>query len=481
VIAVCGLLAASGCSLIYNPDNLPAPADAPIDMPFDADPSMPALVRVAPTTLFEGQGDGSRRAILVIHGRNLVVDGTTVSITAHAGEVLTPSITVDNSAIVASIDHEMLAVPVALPVDVDVEAGQSIRLDVTVSQLANGELETVTLDALAEDAPVLTLQGLSQLTGVNVVLDPTATPMMFSKVDITGNLTTASGEPDAIRIRATSTLSIVGGVTVDAVTTQGGAGGGAGGTGGAGGIVGGDPGTKGGGPAGGQPSGGVGGYAGDDQLTTLAPASLDRGSGGAGGDGSELLGRGGNGGGGGGTVDLSAGGNITVGPISAKGASGEDVGGNDGGAGSGGTVLLRSDGGSVTVTGGGITVTGGTGPGTAGAVGRSRIDGETIVSSTPGFRGPTFAAATPLIVTTARPTLTIFGEPQQTISYSFNNEDGSSAAGPFTSLIPNNGKANIMLAGDLFPGANELCVVVHGALSNSDTRNCIELAFLPGS
>src|SRR5262249_54050143 len=65
--------ALAGCSLIYNPNNLPNQViDAPVPVA-DANDSMLMLLDVQPAVINEGQGDGgSAPALFVIHGHNFV-------------------------------------------------------------------------------------------------------------------------------------------------------------------------------------------------------------------------------------------------------------------------------------------------------------------------------------------------------------------------------------------------------------------------
>lgn len=477
----------AGCSIIYNPSNLPgALAEAGPDSPdaevmFDADPSMLVLTRVTPTVIFEGQGDGSRRAVIAIHGNHIVKSSTTVTIVAHTGAVQQPTLTVHNAELDVAANGNLLAVPITLPVDPTLLAGEQIRLDVTVTQTAPTGPVSFTLSALALDAPVLTLQGLDELTGANATLSSTS-PKLYSKVELTGTLRAAAGSTEPLSLYATSTISIAGSTAVNAAGTASGAAGGAGGMGGPGGLVDGSTGLPGGGPAGGQPSGGIGGFTGNDQITTLG--NPNRGSGGAGGNGAALGAAGGNGGGGGGTIEIVAGGNLVLGATEAKGADGT-TSTNNGGAGSGGVVLLRS-GGSVTVAGAGVNVSGGVGPGTAGAAGRFRVDapGTITATSIPAarYRGPSFATANlanTLIVRTDKPMFGAIAQPNREFGYYFNNDDSSEARGPVTVLTPGNGIANVTLAEALFPGTNELCLIVDGAVTDADTRNCIQIVYLP--
>src|SRR6478672_1732722 len=87
---------ASGCSLIYNPNNIEKPpadantvmidapmtADARIDMApiSDANPAALTVEDAFPSTIYEGQGvDNSAPATLVIKGHHFI-PGATVSI-----------------------------------------------------------------------------------------------------------------------------------------------------------------------------------------------------------------------------------------------------------------------------------------------------------------------------------------------------------------------------------------------------------------
>src|SRR6185503_2052125 len=78
--------ACAACSLIYSPTNLPDTHDAAVDAEI-IDPTNPEIDIVAPGVVYEGQGDfGSRPALVVINGRNLIDSNTTVEITpvSHA-------------------------------------------------------------------------------------------------------------------------------------------------------------------------------------------------------------------------------------------------------------------------------------------------------------------------------------------------------------------------------------------------------------
>src|SRR5689334_23991009 len=77
--------ALAGCSLIYNPNNLPAAHDAAIDAEI-IDPTMFEIDDVQPRAINEGQGEfGSPPALVVIHGKNIVDRNPVVSIAPASG------------------------------------------------------------------------------------------------------------------------------------------------------------------------------------------------------------------------------------------------------------------------------------------------------------------------------------------------------------------------------------------------------------
>ena len=216
-----------------------------------------------------------------------------------------------------------------------------------------------------------------------------------------------------------------------------------------------------------------------EQLTSLEASDGNSSSGGAGGNGVLLGTAGGNGGGGGGSVELTAGGDLTIGGIEAKGASGAS-GTNNGGGGSGGVALVRA-GGSVNITGK-LDVSGGSGTGIAGALGRARIDATTINAGTTAmfYQGPTFATTTPLIVRSKTASVTVLNEPQRNIQYYINNADGSQSHGPLSILTPQNGMATFPLAEELFKGLNQVCAIVDSANANvAAAGQCIDIVWLP--
>ena len=118
------LSALAGCSLIYNPNNLPgAPSEAGIDAPpdgppdaeiiLDADPTMLVLETIAPSSIDEGQGDGgSRPALIVIGGHQIIDNNTTVEITADSGTAL-----LTRGTPVIAKNGNWIAIPVTAHVD----------------------------------------------------------------------------------------------------------------------------------------------------------------------------------------------------------------------------------------------------------------------------------------------------------------------------------------------------------------------------
>src|SRR5712672_4576465 len=77
--------AVAGCSLIYNPNNLPDPRmiDAAI---VDVNPAMPMVLDFGPDSIDEGQGEGgSVPALLVVHGQNFVNSNLHLTLTPPQG------------------------------------------------------------------------------------------------------------------------------------------------------------------------------------------------------------------------------------------------------------------------------------------------------------------------------------------------------------------------------------------------------------
>src|SRR5262245_8878664 len=95
--------ALTGCSLLYNPTNLPDAIDA---RPADANPCALVLDDAGPATIDEGQGaGGSAPAVVVLRGENLVNANLKVMLAAGTGTVHLGAIT----DAVASSDHRYVA------------------------------------------------------------------------------------------------------------------------------------------------------------------------------------------------------------------------------------------------------------------------------------------------------------------------------------------------------------------------------------
>src|SRR4029079_13646704 len=112
VALVAPLLA--GCSLIYNPNNLPDPRMIDAAM-VDTNACAVQVDGVSPTTIDEGQGDGgSLPALVVLHGNNFVNTGLHVELKGPGGMTV-PLAPVTDA--VASPDTTYLAFTVTAHVD----------------------------------------------------------------------------------------------------------------------------------------------------------------------------------------------------------------------------------------------------------------------------------------------------------------------------------------------------------------------------
>jgi hypothetical protein len=466
-----------GCSLLYNPSNIGTPMDGMPDMPFDApidgDPALLSLTAARPPLLYEGQGfGGSRPAILVIEGANIVKQNTTVTVAPTPGETKTPTVTIDNSQLETSADGSYLVVPLTIAVDrTGLLKTDQVKLDITVAQDGPGGRISKTISG------VVKVQGLAELEGALPATELSGGEHLYSVVNITGPVAIgpAAGATTPILVHSYSSLTIASSVTlgVNASGITGGPAGGNGGTGGAATIVGTTPGAVGQGPAGGAPSGNGGGFTTDVQVPTLDVPQ--RGSGGSGGVGTTAS-AGQSGGGGGGTISLLADGDLSVGTITALGGAAAGSG-SAGGGGSGGVILIRA-GHNLSATQ--LDVAGSSN----GAAGHARFDaGGTAVLSTAGaaFRGPMFVDP-PLITTSARPAIMVAGKPLSSFRYFIQNANGSMIRGPFGGSIPGTGPGVIGWGSDadeaLFPGLNQLCVVVGSGDASSDTANCMAIAWI---
>lgn len=469
----------SGCSLIYDTSELPridAPPDQAIDaplpdMPIDADPSMLMLASVSPTVIYEGQGDvdgGSAPAVIVIEGANFdTSQNLTVTITRTDGSEA--PIVVEAPQVAGN--HQLIAVPVRVPVLESAEG--PIALQITVAQ----------------DSPIgrqermqtgLSVQMLPELVGA-VTLANQAPVHEFSRVE--GSITVSPGSEPA-RVHSWSRMSVSGVLGLSASGKNPGPAGGVGGDGGPAsqaGKEGGGPGGGAGGAAGasGQ-AGDPGTWVGAPALPTLLDSACCRSSGGGGGGGSTVLigglGQPGDvGGGGGGSLHLRAEGDLVVtNGIAATGAAGTTGGGGggDGGGGTGGVVLLQA--GRLLTASGPMDVSGGGGA----DAGKVRFDtpDTDANSASAGYRGPAFVTP-PQIVNAPRPTLKIIGTQLATIGYFI---IGGGTSTPIENAELGSDATDVPLGRDLYPGLNKVCLLVPGTTDkNSDTRSCIDIAYLP--
>lgn len=389
-----GSPALAACSLLYNPSNLPPPT---IDAPTIVTAGDLGLEAAWPQNLLEGQGTGgSRPAILVVKGHDIAQDATVALVPVNA-QGSAPMIEIDNEHAVRSLSGTVIAVPVTLPIDPSrgtngkCEGSDDVALTVQVTQMGPLGPLTQSLDGK------VSLCNLPELDAS--ITDSTALVLRYSRVKVPAGLTFTKGAQRAV-IRAVGAIDL-GDVHGDASGAQPGPGGAAGGA----------KGANGSGPGGGRPAGALsggllaagsgGGYggagapggaflnptanpgglpSGDDLIITYvsdASRMANGSSGGGGGDNNP-------GGGGGGTIELTAGGTLTVGKISANGAG---VGAGNGGGGSGGPIVLRSGAvatlGTISATGGAAINSGGAGGG-----GRLRYDVPSL-SGMPPMAGAT--------------------------------------------------------------------------------------------
>ena len=233
-------LFASGCSLIYNPNNIEKPpsdatdaplidaemtADARVDAPplADANPGAMVVEDASPTVIYEGQGvDNSPPAVLVIRGHHFT-PGATVTLSPNTG------LTVGTPMIAMNGDYIM--VPVTAAVDAST-ASALVPLTITVDEPG------ATPQALANK---VSLQQLPHLTGGTLTL-PLAD--RYSRVAISAN-PTINGTAGPVLIRSMSSITC--GTGTGAITARGAnASGTSGGNAGPGGCAGGDEAAPGG-------------------------------------------------------------------------------------------------------------------------------------------------------------------------------------------------------------------------------------------
>ena len=453
--------ALAGCSLIYNPNNLPRVNDA---FP-DADPCALLLSDITPKVIYEGQGTGgSAPALLVVRGNNIVNTNLAVELKAHDGTTavqLTPV-----ASALASSDHAYLAFTVTAPVDDKLGniAATDVPLDVTVRQdaPATGGCMAAATQTLTGQ---LVLRVLPELTNPAV-----AGGVLYSRIVLGSFDQSGLGFPEPLALSAVSSITL-GSVSVSGAGAKSGPGGysagatpGPGGGGDGGSVVsllslanGGGGGGAGfaiagkAGDAGGATAGTAGTATGEDLIL-----SVDKNRASAGGKG------------GGGVAVVGA-------PLGPGGAGG------GGGAGAGGTVVVRSQSGKLKV--GIVRVNAGT-PGSPGggmaSVGRVRWDSPSgDAPSSPDrapHRAPSFLDPVH-VVTTRSQAFTLIGSPGDDIDIRVSDGRDMSNDARGTSFS-SAGKATI--TPQLFPGYNQLCAKLsQGATSESVANVCTEVAFVP--
>jgi hypothetical protein len=493
-------LALAGCSLIYNPNNLPDPRviDAAV---VDANPCALELVSIAPTVIQEGQGvDGSPPALLVVRGNNIVANNLKVAVTAKDGAAVHLDPITDP---MVSGDTTYVAFTVSAPIDGALgNPASTLALDVTVTQDAplDGSCMFAASRTLSDQ---LTYRALPELTAAPL------TPSLYSRIQLPAlNITPVQDAP-RIELNAVSSITI-GNVNASASGAIGGPGGfSATGNSGPGAGQPGDPatgtGVGGGGGGGGFAAMGIrganatgNGGAGGPPVGQGAILTYDdnrASAGAAGGKGLSVLGGfdGGPGGGGGGAIVLVAGGDITAEALSAVGAPGGAgagsalLGSGGGGGGAGGAVVVRSAAGKLAVGtihvaggAGGTPAPGGAGGGGAGSVGRVRwdspVDGAPSSPDTAAHRGPSFTGVT-RVVTTSEPTFMLSGTSGDEIDVRAIDSRDVPHPGPHVSF---NSSGIATIRPTLSPGFNQLCVKLAGGSENQPAANtCITVAYLP--
>lgn len=506
----------AGCSLIYSPNNLPSPPgeagvnDAEIIL--DADPRMLVIDDVSPSTIYEGQGDfGSQPAVVVLHGHQIIDSATTVEITPTTGAVklvVGPPVVAKNG--------NWIALQVTAHVDPMLQKGTRIDLDVKVTETIpatlGGGTSTSTLSGK------LTLTGLKELTNATmpeVVGTDIHTAMLeplYSMVDLSmiptarfidpgraivhavSSITTAALTADGAKGGAGATVGVAGGCDGAAPASTGGCDSTSGGKAGL--TVGVGVTTAGAGGGGGFASDGVtatgasagagGTRTGDELIVTyegFAGHTRNRAAGGGGGGGA-TLGTGGGGGASGGSIELTAGGNLTVGAISAKGGDGggaTGTGAGGGGGGAGGLVMLRADGALVS---GAIAVPGGIGAGNGGpgSGGRVRWDAQTGASPTLTgasatlHRGPAFAQ--PMrIFRTPYAMLSVIGKANDQFNFYTVHAGVTNTDSQVISISPDGTRSFLVT---LQQGFTHVCLTLAGGQQGTDEADkCIDVAFLP--
>jgi hypothetical protein len=483
-LLVAAPLVATGCSFLFDADDLRVPP--PDAVPVDVDPSLLMITGATPAEIAEGTGgEGGRPALILVEGDS-IFGAADVRVELGAEELVPERI-----AIAAT--GARIALEVRIPVLDDLADGETRVLTITVEQ------------AGVTDTAEITVLGLDELVLDGTDVDTATLAPLYSHIDVTAATHFTGTQP--ARLRATGDITIADVVDVDAEGPAAGAHGCGGGDpasvgncGSGGGAPGGDTtlgsGDGGGGGGfgaeangGGGDTGGAGGMAtGHPMLVPLLTGSGpgNRGNGGGGG-GSGLVNPGGSGGGGGGVLELAAGGDIVVTGAGALRAQGGDGGGDfaSGGGGSGGAILVHA-GGAIMSSGAWISAPGGaTSPagdtvGGAGSVGRIRVDspagGVAAMANQPtAVGGPAWDGATPTIVDAAMLEVTLRGASGRPFGIRLNDEE-------VDDLSPG-GNSTATITVTLAAGRNELCAAYDSnddatSLELSEARTCVEIIYI---
>lgn len=483
----------AGCTIIYNPDNLPPltdaqEVDAPIDAPFDSNPELLEITGVTPSTIDEGMGAGGGRPVVLTLNGTAIVGEAQVSIDLMGSAEPATLVAFD-----AVPDGTKGGVIVRIPVMTDLPAGMTRTLRITITQ--------GTVTKMAD----VTVNGLDELTLTAATMNASALAPRYSTIDIASNIRFTGTDP--VKLVATADVTVDMRADGDGVGQNPGPHGCRGGDvdmpGGCGTTSNGKQGTNGSALGLGTGSGGGGGgfgaqgangsgmgagmggdQSGNDMLVpidTVAGVAGNRGNGGGGGGGGTLA-QGGPGGGGGGVILLEAGGDITVGAMGAlrvQGGAGAGSGGG-GGGGAGGALLVRA-GGAIVSSSAWLSApagAGGTGsnPGGAGSIGRIRVDAASgnipsMATTPPAKRGPAWGAAVPSLTTSSPITAEFRGEPGREFDIRLNDAAATRATPGSSGTVDVTGIV-------LRPGKNTLCgVAVTGMIQTPESQSCVELFY----
>jgi hypothetical protein len=472
-----------GCSLMYDTEGLNA--FDPGDPPAPIDETQIGIAAISPLFIYEGVGDGGTRpALLVLEGNDFSLD-TAVEITDDQGEPV-PQIELASSIAI----HRQANL---LAVEVLVRAGEGV---------APGERPLrVKVRKKGPDGPVEAsipwrLIGLPELDvkTAGQRFDTATNNKLYSRVNIEQPVGVSGNQP--LIIRSMSSLRITSNFNLGAAGKTGGP---------AGGKDGGAPASsglgfgRGGGGASGTDGGGAGfaedGYGGpmaapavgDPLITSFVENHGSSGGGGGGALIGGLLGE--SGGGSGGSIELSARGELTIAAIASDGGNGGTslLGlAGDGGGGSGGAIVIRS---GIKATTGLLRALGGLGgntPATSnrGSVGRIRIDAPAIETGqvTPAaVRGAMFDPDTEQIVEKDTFNFLLHGSAGSKFDIRFLNGANQPLEDVLPVLADFQGAETLPMQLKLKPGFNRLCTTPQGSdgtVSNEESTNCIDVAFI---